>query len=273
MCSLEQTYPVIHSSLLPRINVRGNVLKLVENLENIQSETSINIYNALMLGNIMENIFKNDDRENVSFSYDLAKTNMRSIDDFCDNFTLNDLFIKMQIRTFVNEEMAMEIAQYIQIFLPQRSYEKVPIHVISKNAKGKTVSKALEVKLYYAYEADAVMWLIKTFFNRIDLININHRILDDCSTVLDIVKDYEGLNKEVIQNKFFGSDFKNNADNHILFQSILMSEYFPTNLDLFQYSHSVDFDVNDDDLLELEVYECCGIYKMYIEKCLESYIL
>lgn len=266
---------IVHSSLLPRINVRGNVKKLINELGNIQKEINknINIYDAVMLGNIMEHIYLNDDREDEKFLYDLAKTNMRSID-FCNNFTLNDLFIIMEIRTFVKEELAMEIAQFIQYFLPQRSYEKVPICIQSKDAKGKTVKKHLDVKLYYGYEADAVQWLIKVFFNRIDLINQEDRSLDISNTVLDIIQNCDGLNKDVIQNKFFGVNFKDNAENHILFQTILMNEYFPTDLELFQYSHTVDYDVNDDEnsLVELDVYECCGIYKMYVERCLNSYI-
>ena len=197
-------------------------------MKTITKKESQYLYDAELIGSTMENVYATTDMAPL---YEAAKSNMVSVD-YVDEFTLDLMFRMMNIRTHVDERTAMEIAGFIQLYLPQRTFSKVPIAVNSVDSAGNPVTKVLEVKLYYAYEADAVQWLIKAFFNRSDLIDESHRQLNTTTTTYMIL-DACCEKNPVIQTLFFGHDEAANAHNHLTFQSEIMTIRFPTTFAIF----------------------------------------
>ena len=241
---------IAHCSQLPRIQTRGLVNEFVKTITKKESQY---LYDAELIGSTMENVYATTDMAPL---YEAAKSNMVSVD-YVDEFTLDLMFRMMNIRTHVDERTAMEIAGFIQLYLPQRTFSKVPIAVNSVDSAGNPVTKVLEVKLYYAYEADAVQWLIKAFFNRSDLIDESHRQLNTTTTTYMIL-DACCEKNPVIQTLFFGHDEAANAHNHLTFQSEIMTIRFPTTFAIFTP-------------LNIEAgyfpsYSSSGIYTMYIER-------
>ncbi len=244
MISIKKT---IHSSQLPRIQTRGLVNKFVNAITKKESQY---LYDATLIGTTMESVYATTD---LKSRYESIKTNMVSVD-YVGDFTFDLMFRMMNIREHVDERTAIEIAGFIQLYLPQRTFTKVPITVNSVDAEGNPVTKVLEVKQYYAYEADAVQWLIKAFFNRIDLIDESHRMLYANTTTYDVLNASKEKNTAV-NNFFFGSDETANAHNHYTFQREMMELRFPNMFNIFR---PID-DVN-------EQFMCCGIFTMYIER-------
>ncbi len=158
--------PIAHCSQLPRIQTRGLVKKYLESFK----ERVMDFYNPEQMGYTMEfNVFNVHADTDQKSRYANTKEKMLSVNYFGD-FTLDMLFRMMNIRDTIDERTAMEIAGFIQLYLPQRPFTKVPITVNSVDSDGNPVTKVLEVKLYYAYEFAAVQWLVQVFFNRLDLI-------------------------------------------------------------------------------------------------------
>lgn len=242
-----------HASQLPRIQTRGLVNQFVKAIKEYQC-----LYDAVLIGNTMESVYATTDQNS---RYETAKSSMISVD-YLGDFTLDLMFRMMNIRDHVDERMAMEIAGFIQLYLPQRSFTKTPITVNSVDADGNPVTKVLEVKLYYAYEADAVQWLIKAFFNKNDLIDERHRMMD-ATTCTYMVLDASSVDNPVIQTLFFGENEAANAHNHLTFQSEMMTLRFPTMFNIFTPPNI--------EAGYFPTYSCSGIYTMYIERFVSAF--
>jgi hypothetical protein len=252
---MTSTMKIAHCSQLPRIQTRGLVNKFVNA---ISKKISQHLYDATLIGNTMENVYATTDQKS---RYETVKASMVSVD-YVGDFTFDLMFRMMNIREHVDERTAMEIAGFVQFYLPQRTFEKVPIKVNSVDAEGNPVTKVLEVKLYYAYEADAVQWLIKAFFNRTDLIDESHHQLDGITAPCDILNKLKDKN-QVIETFFFGNDVNANIHNHLTFQSEMMRIRFPTEFDIF---------TECDDMIDgYPVFTCCGIFSMYIERFADTF--
>lgn len=248
--SLKKTF---HSSQLPRVQTRNIVDKFVKDIST--KECSV-LYDAELIGKTMEEAYADE-----KSSYEAAKSSMVSID-YPGDFTLDLMFRMMNIREHVDERMAMEIAKFIQLYLPQRTFTKTPITVNSVDGEGNPVTKVLEVKLYYAYEADAVQWLIKAFFNRNDLIDERHRKLD-ATTCTYMVLEASSVDNPVIQALFFGENEDANVHNHLTFQSEMMTLRFPTMFNIFTPPN-----------IEAGYFpscSCAGIFTMYIERFVSAF--
>lgn len=246
----------VQASQLPRIKTRGLVRKFYEQLGIKPSY----IYDAGLIGQTMENVYSTTGERS---RYETAKSNMVSTDHFGD-FTLNEIFILMKIREDVDECMAMEIAGLIQLYLPQRTFNKISITVNSKESDGTPVKKVLEVKQYCAYEADAVQWLVKSFFNRIDLIDEVHRELPthvSPYTVLFVSKQHLP-NREVIDTLFFSEDRLLNLNNHTTFQSEMTTLRFPSGHNIFNLNQIIENEFLD----SFQSFYCAGIFAIYIER-------
>lgn len=240
-----------HASQLPRIQTRGLVNQYMKAIS--RNPIYTHLYDAVIIGNTMENVYATTDQKS---RYEAVKCAMTSVD-YLGDFTLDLMFRMMNIRDHVDERMAMEIAGFLQLYLPQRTFTKTPITVNSVDAEGNPVTKVLEVKLYYAYEADAVQWLIKAFFNKSDLIDERHRMMD-ATTCTYMVLDASSVDNPVIQTLFFGDDEVANAHNHITFQSEMMNIRFPTTFNIFTPPNI--------EAGYFPSYSCAGIYTMYIER-------
>ncbi len=241
---------VAHSSQLPRIQTRGLVKEFVNAISKKEYQY---LYDAELIGSTMESVYATT----IQMSrYEAAKTSMVSVD-YMGDFTFDLMFRMMNIREHVDERTAMEIAGFVQLYLPQRPFTKTTITVDSVDATGNPVTKVLEVKLYYAYEADAVQWLIKAFFNRSDLIDESHRQLN-ATTSTYMILDACSVENDVIQTLFFGADEVANTHNHLTFQSEMMNIRFPNTFDIFTPP-----------IMEVGYfpsYSCSGIFTMYIER-------
>lgn len=240
----------VHSSLLPRIKTQGLVKEFVNAISKMVYQ---HLYDAGLIGSIMESVYATTDQKS---RYEAAKSAMLTVD-YSGDFTLDLIFRMMNIREYVDERMAMEIAGFLQLYLPQRTFTKTPITVNSVDADRNPVTKVLEVKLYYAYEADAIQWLIKAFFNRIDLINESHQKLGSTTTTYTVL-DTLSIENPVIQTLFFGNDEAMNANNQITFQSEMMTVRFPTMFNIFTPANMA--------IGDFPSYVCAGIYTMYIER-------
>ena len=241
---------IIHSSQLPRIKPRG----LVEEFDNIIEGSDHNqLYNSIDIGNNMESVFATSDQYS---RYKDIQSNMVNID-YMSDFTLDFMFRTMNIREQVDERMAMEIAGFIRRYLPfsNRPFNKTSITVNSVDTDGNPVTKVLEVKLYYAYEADAVQWLVKSFFNRSDLINERHRIMNAMISLDKILETYSLFvkNDSTAINAYDALSFQNDIlASHITSPSIFTSS---------------DVMING-----YNVYSCAGIFTMYMERFADSHI-
>lgn len=244
-----------HSSQLPRIQTRRLVNQFVKAISKKEDQY---LYDAELIGNTMESVYATTDQKS---RYEAAKCSMVSVN-YVGDFTFDLMFRMMNIRENVDERMAMEIAGFVQLYLPQRTFTKSTITVDSVDAEGNPVTKVLEVKLYYAYEADAVQWLIKAFFNKSDLINERHRMLD-ATTCTYMVLDASSVENPVIQTLFFGENEVANTHNHLTFQSEIMTVRFPTMFNIFTPP-----------IIEagyFPTYSCSGIYTMYIERFVSAF--
>ncbi len=249
MIAATRATDMVHCSELPRVHTRGNVKKYVDIVTQNAYEK---LYDAKIMGDTMENIYATSCDAS---RYETAKANIVNVS-YLGDFTLDMLFRMMNIREAVDERMAMEIAGIIQLYLPQRSFTKVPITVNSVDIEGKPVKKVLEVKLYYAYEADAVQWLIMAFFNRSDLIEERYRKMNAMVSPYEVLYALKDDN-HLVNTLFFGTNVYMNIQNHIIFQNEIMSIRFPSGLELFWHTHTMS---------DLEVYSCAGIFTMYIER-------
>ncbi len=241
---------IAHATQLPRIQTRGLVKEFVNAISKKESQY---LYDAELIGSTMESVYATT----IQMSrYEAVKASMMSVD-YIGDFTFDLMFRMMNIREHVDERTAMEIAGFVQLYLPQRTFSKVPITVDSVDADGNPVTKVLEVKLYYAYEADAVQWLIKAFFNKSDLIDESHRQLNATTTTYMIL-DACSVENPVIQTLFFGRDEAANTHNHLTFQSEMMTIRFPTMFNIFTPPIM--------DVGYFPSYSCAGIFTMYIER-------
>ncbi len=252
IATITKTSPkkTVHATQLPRIQTHGFVKQFVNAIMKHPDHT--HFYDAELIGNIMENVYATTE---MYSRYKDVQSNMVSVD-YTDEFTLDLMFRMLNIRETVDERMAMEIAGFIQLYLPQRSFIKRPITVNSVDGEGNPVTKVLEVKLYYAYEADAVQWLIKVFFNKSDLINERYRNLHAMTTTYSVLSNSSAY-QPVIQTLFFGNDEVANIHNHITFQNEIMTVRFPIEFNIFTVTDMVVGDVT--------LYACAGIFTMYID--------
>jgi hypothetical protein len=244
---------MVHCSALPHIKTRGIVKNYVDAITKNQPEQ---LYNAEWMGSVMERLYATTDE---AARYERAKSTIVNVDYFGD-FTLDMLFRMMNIRETVDERMAMEIAEFIRLYLPQRTFTKVPITVDSVDSDGNHVKKVLEVKLYYAYEADAVQWLIKVFFNMNDLIDERHQQMNANITHYEVLEALKGENEQV-NAFFFGSNKTMNIYNHITFQNEMICFRFPTEFGIFRYNRTMD---------DFQLYSCAGIFTMFMERFTHS---
>ncbi len=246
---------IAHATKLPRIQTRGFVKEFV----NAISEKEIQyFYDAELIGSTMENVYATTDQKS---RYEVVKASMVSVE-YIGDFTFDLMFRMMNIRENVDERTAMEIAGFVQLYLPQRTFSKVPITVNSVDIDGNPVTKVLEVKLYYAYEADAVQWLIKAFFNRTDLIDESHRQLNVVTTTYMVLNDYIKKNP-VINTLFFGPDGAANVHNHLTFQSEMTTIRFPTTFPIFTPCEQM--------IEGHPIFMCSGIFTIYIERFASSF--
>lgn len=241
---------IAHCSQLPRVHTRGFVKMFVDN---ITKKSYPYLYDAVLIGNTMESVYATTDQYS---RYKDVQDNMVSVD-FIGDFTFDLMFRMMNIREHVDERMAMEIAGFIQLYLPQRTFTKTPITVNSVDAEGNSVTKVLEVKLYYAYETDAVQWLIKAFFNKSDLIDESYQQIGATTTPYKVLEEANDEN-HVIQTLFFGNDEAANAINHLTFQNEMMTIRFPNMFDIFRPTDMI--------IGGYPVHSCAGIFTMYINR-------
>ena len=241
---------IAHCSQLPRIQTLGFSEKL---FEKISKEENQYLYDTVLIGRMMESFYTTSDQKS---RYEAVQSNMVSVN-YVGDFTFDLMFKMMNIREHVDERMAMEIARFVQLYLPQRTFTKIPITINSVDAEGNPVTKILEVKLYYAYEADAVQWLIKAFFNKSDLIDESHRQMNATTTPFAVLNELKDVNP-MIQTIFFGDDDVANQHNHLTFQSEMMNVHFPLTVDIFRPTLQM--------IGEYHIYACYGIYTMYIER-------
>jgi hypothetical protein len=244
------TPKIAHCTQLPRIQTRGFVKMFVNAM---MKKKSTHLYDATLIGNTMESIYATTDQMS---RYEAVKSNMVSVD-YIGDFTFDHLFRMMNIREDIDERMAMEIAGFVQLYLPQRTFSKVPITVDSVDSTGEPIKKVLEVKLYYAYEADAVQWLIKAFFNKSDLIDETYKQMNAMVTPYSVLDGSRGENP-VINTLFFGNDEAANVHNHLSFQSEMTTVRFPVMFDIFRPTDMM--------ISGYPVYGCSGIYTMYINR-------
>lgn len=241
---------IAYATQLPRIKTRGFVQEF---LKNISKEEYQSLYDSVLIGRIMESVYTITDQYSL---YKEVQSNIVSVD-YIGDFTFDLMFRMMNIRKDVDERMAMEIAGFVQLYLPQRTFTKTTITVDSVDADGNEVTKVLDVKLYYAYEADAVQWLIKSFFNKNDLIDERYRQMNATVTPYSVLNESKDENP-VIQTFFFGDDDTANDHNHLTFQSEMMTLHFPVTCNIFR---PIDMIING-----FQVYGCASIYTMYMNR-------
>lgn len=246
---------IAHCSQLPRVHSHGFVKQFANAISEEQHDY---FYDATRIGSIMERIYAGTDQQS---RYEAVKASIASVDHVSD-FTLDLIFRMMNIREHVDERMAMEIAEFIQNYLPQRTFTKTTITVNSVDIFGEPVTKVLEVKLYYAYEMDAVMWLIKAFFNKSDLIDETDRQLKTLTTFNEVLYSIKDVNP-MVQTLFFGLDDAVNAMNHLTYQTEMMTMRFPSAFHIF---HPTDMTING-----YTIHAFVGIYTMYIKRFTNSF--
>ncbi len=172
------------------------------------------------------------------------------------SFTMDNILKDMCLRTtdgftnMVTEPLAIELGKFINLFLPDRSFEKVMVNVSGKN---------MSVKLYYDYERDQIENLVKVFFNRLDLIKPSHLLIYAFtvkSLLQNIVSSLDGSDTDREANiRAFVNDVCQHNSDCAMFQDEILS-YIP------------NFDEDED-------CELCNIpsyYRPYLESVVLDHI-